>query len=587
MQPYKQPINIIGTDATFHGSLTVKPLQEGISLVFIQIEANQKAHPPIIRVEWSHPAVDIHAMWHPGNARNKNLQVDWDGRFQSKSTTLAPITTLYNLNGQNRLTFACSDALSPITVKAGIHEEDSTFLCSITFFEEPMPKIDKYEAVLRIDTRDIPYYESIRDVQAWWETFPGLEPAYVPEIALKPMYSTWYSFHQALDARAVEDQCKLAKSLGCEAVIVDDGWQTDDNNRGYAYTGDWEVAPKKMGDMRAHVDAVHQHGMQYLLWYSVPFVGNKSRVWKRFENKFLYSIESLETNVLDPRFPDVREYLIGLYTAAVRDWGIDGLKLDFVDSFSLSKDKRDELGGGRDYDSVPEAVDRLLTDAMLQLRAIKPDILIEFRQSYIGPLMRKYGNIFRASDCPNDAIDNRIRTLDLRLMSGNTAVHADMIMFNPAEPVESAAMQLINVLFSVPQISVMLQEADSPHMRMLRFWLAFCMEHQEVLLKGDLAPTQPEMLYPLVKASLPDKQVAVVYSQVVIPLVGAPVEQLILVNGTYQDSIVVKMHEGWGLYSADVRNCLGEQVCMETIELASGLHEIKVPKAGVVFLKRT
>ena len=37
---------------------------------------------------------------------------------------------------------------------------------------------------------------------------------------------------------------------------------------------------------------------------------------------------------------------------------------------------------------------------MTRLTKIKTDVLIEFRQSYIGPLMRKYGNLFRAGDCP-------------------------------------------------------------------------------------------------------------------------------------------------------------------------------------------
>ena len=44
--------------------------------------------------------------------------------------------------------------------------------------------------------------------------------------------------------------------------------------------------------------------------------------------------------------------------------------------------------------------------------------------AYIGPAMRKYGNIFRAHDCPNDAQSNLTRTIDLRLLSGNTAVRA-------------------------------------------------------------------------------------------------------------------------------------------------------------------
>ena len=53
--------------------------------------------------------------------------------------------------------------------------------------------------------------------------------------------------------------------------------------------------------------------------------------------------------------------------------------------------------------------------------------MIEFRQSYIGPAIRKYGNIFRAGDCPADILSNRIHTIDLRLTSGSTAVHSDML----------------------------------------------------------------------------------------------------------------------------------------------------------------
>ncbi len=67
---------------------------------------------------------------------------------------------------------------------------------------------------------------------------------------------------------------------------------------------------------------------------------------------------------------------------------------------------------------------------MDRLRAIKPEVMIEFRQSYIGPKMRRYGNLFRADDCPLDAISNRVRCSDIRLIAGDTAVHADMLMSN-------------------------------------------------------------------------------------------------------------------------------------------------------------
>jgi alpha-galactosidase len=576
----------VKSDTPFFDSTTeVEIIEENLFLVHIRMKAMRKNYPPVCRVEWSIPAVDIHSLWHPGTDRNKAFQVDWGDGFHSKSTSLAPVASLFNLDGRNRMTFAFSDALNNVSIKAGIHEEDSSFLCSVTLFEEALPKMDHYEATLRIDHRNVPYHKALEDVTLWWETLPSYKPAAVPDVALRPMYSTWYSFHQELTAAELEEQCRLAKELGCDTIIVDDGWQTDDNNRGYAFTGDWEVYEGKIPDMKAHVDAVHQLNMKYMLWYSVPFVGKCSKVWGQFENKLLRVDEGLNAGVLDPRYPDVREYLIHTYEQAISGWDIDGLKLDFVDSFRLSPDQKQGTAEGRDYESIPEAVDRLLSDVMDRLRAIKPDILIEFRQTYIGPLMRKYGNIFRANDCPNDSIQNRVRTLDLRLLSGNTAVHSDMIMFNPNEPVESAAMQLINVIFSVPQISLRLDNIGEEYLSMLRFWLAFSREHSDVLLRGELCPQQPELLYPLVTAHKDDTHIIAIYADVVVP-VAQDAAQIIIVNGTYSEGIVIRSSLTAAFYEMQVKDCRGQMISSETLEIRKGLLEVAVPKAGMVSFTR-
>lgn len=142
----------------------------------------------------------------------------------------------------------------------------------------------------------------------------------------------------------------------------------------------------------------------------------------------------------------------------------------------------------------------LLSETMRRLRAIKPEVMIEFRQRYIGPAMRKYGNMFRAADCPNDAVTNRVRTIDVRMLAGDSAVHADMLMWNYAEPVETAALQLLNVLFSVPQVSVRLEAVPAEHRAMLRFYLGFWREYRDVLLDGTLRADHPELDYPRVTA---------------------------------------------------------------------------------------
>ncbi|WP_339246259.1 glycoside hydrolase family 36 protein [Paenibacillus sp. FSL F4-0243] len=578
-------VTLISDNHFFESTTTVETIEENLFLIHIRLTALQKDYPPVCRIEWSIPAVDIHSLWHPGTDRNKAFQVDWGDGFQSKSTSLAPVASLFNLSGQNRMTFAFSDALNNVSIKAGIHEEDSSFLCSVTLFEEALPKMDHYEATLRIDHRNIPYHKALEDVTLWWETLPGYKPAVVPDVALRPMYSTWYSFHQALNAAELEEQCRLAKELGCDSIIVDDGWQTDDNNRGYAFTGDWEVYDGKIPDMKSHVEAVHRLDMKYMLWYSVPFVGKCSKVWGQFENKLLRVDEKLNAGVLDPRYPDVREYLIHTYEQAVTGWDIDGLKLDFVDSFRLSPDQKEGTAEGRDYESVPEAVDRLLSDVMDRLKAIKPDILIEFRQTYIGPLMRKYGNMFRANDCPNDSIQNRVRTLDLRLLSGNTAVHSDMIMFNPNEPLESAAMQLINVIFSVPQISLRLNDIGEDYLAMLRFWLAFSREHSDVLLRGALYPQQPELLYPLVTARKDDIQIIAIYADAVVPI-DQDASQLFIVNGTYSEKLVIRSSLSPAYYKIQVKDCCGQLISLQTQQINKGLLEVSVPKAGIISFTR-
>ena len=42
-----------------------------------------------------------------------------------------------------------------------------------------------------------------------------------------------------LDVEDIVKECRLSKPFGMETVIIDDGWQTDDNNRAmlFAATG--------------------------------------------------------------------------------------------------------------------------------------------------------------------------------------------------------------------------------------------------------------------------------------------------------------------------------------------------------------
>jgi alpha-galactosidase len=341
--------------------------------------------------------------------------------------------------------------------------------CRIEFFLDPVPPLNEYRTTVRFDTRKLRYYDILKDVSDWWAAMPELHARVRARACAAADVFHVVQLPPGHHARVDRGRMQaLAKELGMESVIVDDGWQTEVKHRGYAYCGDWEPTKSKFPDMRAHVDRVHALGMKYLLWYSVPFVGVHTKAFDRFKDKFLSPPKpdgKAQWFTLDPRFPDVREYLINIYENALRDYDLDGFKLDFVDCFGTHEDTKDAFGDGRDYESVPEAADRLMSDIIARLQKIKPDVMIEFRQGYIGPAMRKYGNIFRVGDVPNNAAaGNRMGSMLLRALSapgGNpadTAIHSDMVMWHYEDTVQSAAMQLIHSLFTVPQISVRLAE---------------------------------------------------------------------------------------------------------------------------------
>ncbi|MBO5355200.1 MAG: alpha-galactosidase [Clostridia bacterium] len=563
-----------GAKITLENEKTVN----GVRFFDVHMVLDEEKIPETVTIRFSVPDADIYSIWSPALRYDRRLGVNWGKKgVASRLCSWMPLHALVSQNGRNRMTVALSDAKTPTALRAGICEENANFEWDIQFFTEKVAPLKEYCATVRIDTRDIPYYDSIYDVASWWENECGYKPAYVPEHARLPMNSLWYSYHQQLDVEDIVKECQLSKPLGMDTVIIDDGWQTDDNNRGYAYCGDWRVATKKIPDMKEFVDRIHETGMKVMLWYSVPFVGLYSENYKRFETMLLdQSGNRRDHFALDPRYKEVRDFLIDIYSRALLDWGLDGLKLDFIDSFVL-RGKSLEYDERRDYQSLEDAVDVLMTDINSALRAINPEVLIEFRQSYVGPAIRKYGNMFRVGDCPNDAIRNRQDVVALRLTSGNTAVHSDMLMWHRDDPVESAALQIVSALYSVPQISVKIATLPEDHKKMLAHYLSFWRAHRDILIDGKLLAANPECANSIVCAEKDGKAIFTAYTDTIIDC--RAYSEVIAVNSSRHRALVLKGAAG---KSYRVVDCMGNAVSEGKVDGA--LCEIAVPLSGMIFV---
>ncbi len=547
----------------------------------VNFTAAQAEFPQLITLKWKIPAHNVKGVWKPTTDFAKRIHADWEMQpMESRISIDSPVISLYGNDDSNALTFACSNAINKLELNAEIREEDDCFYCYINFFSEQESKITNFNAQVRIDSGDKHFSQALKEVSQWWETFEDLKPAFVPAIAKTPLYSTWYQFHQSLNENVLIDECKTAFDLGYKAIIIDDGWQTNDGNRGYDYTGDW--LPERLSKTKEFVAAVHATGMKVGFWYSVPFCGKYSKAYQHFKGKFLTE-DHRWAPVFDPRYPEVRTYLIDIYRKALVEWNLDGFKLDFIDDFRLYPDTLVEKNDEMDFDSINEAVDRLLTDVKDTLTAIKPDIFIEFRQKYTGPAMRKYGNMFRAFDCPGDATMNRVRIADIRMLAGNTAVHSDMITWHNDEKLEVAALQMVNTLFGVPQISVVLKDIPADHLQMIKFYTNYWNENLDLITNGEFIPSRPLANYPLNQVSKEGNLILGVYDDHVVQI-DEKFKAIDIINGKLTTSVIIKSTIDNGQYEAIIYNCKGEVVTNKTVTLDKGILEIEVPACGLIKL---
>ena len=557
----------------------------GRDVVTVRVSSPTNAMPPSFGVFFRVPGAGVQNVWISDYERDgchlwPQLWWDWSAKYTSQLAKDTPIAVGFNSQEVAPVALACSEAFEPI--EFGLYADDRT--CEIVgrceFFGRPTTPIREYSVAVMLDRRGRSFADTVRDCSQWVLNQNGFKPADVPKSAYDPLYSTWYAYLQDVHEKELEEEARLAAGLGMKTMILDDGWQKVDSASFYSATGDWQPVKSRFADMKSHVKMVHNAGLKYMLWLSVPYVGDESIAWNRFKDKMLVvhgKKSPGRVGVVDPRFPDVREYLISTYERVVGDWGFDGVKLDFIDQFALRGPDSALKDGyaGRDYRSVPEAVDRLMKDVLSRLKKINPDVLVEFRQHYMGPAILQYGNMMRCSDCPADPTANRKRVCDLRLTSGGIAVHSDMLVWSKDETPEGAALPILNVLFSTIQYSMILKTISPRHRDVIRHWLAFSQEHRDALLKGRFTPHHAENGYTWIEGESASERIVAAYANDVCVSAGTADRPVYLVNATGGTGMLVDFAAPGHVEFFDVfGNSSGET------KVSAGVTRLPIPSSG-------
>ena len=549
----------------------------GRDVVTVKISSPTEATPPKFGVFFRVSGAGVQNVWTSDIEKEKfqlapQLWWKWATKYTSQLAQNTPIAVGFNSTGVSPVAIACSEAFN--FLEYGLYVDDRT--CEIVgrceFFVQPVAPLKEYEVSVLLDRRGRNWVDTVKSCTEWVESKNSFTPAHVPESAYDPLYSTWYAYLQDVHDKELEKEAQLAAKLGMKTMILDDGWQKEDSKDFYSKAGDWMPVKSRFPDMKAHVAKVHEAGLKYMLWLAVPFMGNEAQNYNRFKKMFL------SDSVLDPRFPEVREYLLKTYERAVGEWGFDGLKLDFIDCFALPAQDpaiKDNYAG-RDYRSLPQAVDRLMKDVLQRLKKINPDVMIEFRQRYMGPAIRQYGNMIRAADTPADPYLNRRRICSLRLTSGKTAVHSDMLVWSKDETPQGAALPILNVLFSTIQYSMILQRVTPEHREVIQHWIKFSQEHRNALLKGDFTPHHPENGFSWVEGEDRKERIIACYAENACVKTGKPDKSVYLVNATGTSAMLVDFAAKPSKIEAfDV---FGKRA--GTLEAGEGLVRLPVPSSG-------
>ncbi len=427
----------------------------------------------LLTIKCAIPIIDIHGYWSPDIFRPE-MKLAWKIEFNSAAHRNYPLLTFFNMAHKNRASTGLSNLHDDAVISAKMNQQTGNYDIEINISITN----ETGEFSIFFDESDRNWTE----IPADYRTFvrPDWQPDY-PEAAWQPVYCTWYAVHADLKKDWLDEQAETAAEMGFGTFIVDDGWCFDEARRvtpetlttWYNQIGDWKLSDKKLPEFKQHVKRAQALGLKYLLWVSPFMIGENSVFKKAINCNYLTDLHE-GYRVFDPANAEASERSMSLMKNTVDQFGLDGLKIDFVDAVPQSI----ETPHGR-------VVYNYMKTLLDQIKQDNPEALVEFRQKYSSPLMLDLGTQFRAGDVPFDFIENLHRTAQIRVCLGDSVpVHADPVYWNPQESDINIARHMICAMIGVPMVSMDLNDLPKNQSDIIRNWLGIYLDNLETFKKG-------------------------------------------------------------------------------------------------------
>lgn len=575
----RSKIRIEGALSPFEATVDIKESGLQKYIVGIYLHSTFAAVPPAFNLTVKFPKDKINQIWNSKTWSNKSsFSIPSYDRAAAGFSIISGLT----INDQNQITFACKDVYQAKFVSSNVREEGDSVIFSLGFFEDnpPLSNLQDYEVEVLVDFRNIHFSKAIYDASSWFLAEEFKTSPVSIDTTNVPVFSTWYPMHRNIPLENITRELDSLRTFNFKSILVDDGWQALVNMKvdtSYTYA---ETSYKTMNLFR---QKCRELKLPLYLWYSLPFMGGNPVVMKKFEGKYIRYRAPRQMYVLDPRYAEVRKYLVSTYANFLEEWKFDGYWFDFLKGFYPSEGQVMDEDKGRDFVSIDLAVDTLYSDMEARLKSINPAIFMGQKFAVVGPNLISYQNFltgFVGVDNTTQIV--REKMVNNRLLYGKYTPFMEVVAINPNDKPIDIARKLQAILFGNPYLSFYITTMPPESKQTIRFWLDYWKKNYKTIVEGEFEPMQVSRFYPIIKVEDERKIIYMLYEDYTINLPVNLAKPIEVINSRVTGNVQFMLSKPGLLYQYEMFDCLGNSVEKGSLKSKKNTVDLTVPSAGYI-----
>lgn len=591
----------------FTASLSASERSSGIHLLSLSVErGGEEFELGKFTARLRSPLLDLHRVWMPNlllEAQLERVSLQWGFAYLTAANRCMPYVACLNRAGRNRASFALVDQTTETVVRGCGFDGEARHVIEMSRPIDGITlKTRKHTEQVYLNCAEGSWFDSIGDFARTHDELQGIRLPALHRDAAEPLYCTWYAHGPMADQEKIMAELDLVRDLGFRNYVIDEGWFGDGPDA-WLSRGDYAPSTVKFPDMPKLVDEMHKRGMNIMLWVSPFQIGKKSTKYERMK-QYLNKRDKLgempyflpvmspwvsgkasqpdveERMELCPRTGITETYVPELLAGLLRDWKLDGLKIDFIDQVSVLPCLAEHA---HIYPTVGEAMVRTMKAIDAAIRGVKPDAIIEFRLPYANVFLRPYATLYRAQDCPWDWDQNRRECAWIKSFTpgfGPLAL-ADYISWRKDENVVNVAKAVASAVFyCVPAIAMDFRKLPESHLAIVRQWLRFYQDHKEEISRGRWQPLEFDP-HTSSFAIVGSKETFIMLFKDVLGTLSPALEKspsrLWLFNGTARSYVHTRVEPAEGAYDLVVRDIFLKEIGRSRAKANGGALPLSLP----------